>query len=52
MRRRLIVAVVVVLAALIVWDDYMPVCKWRGRAYGDGVGASYVLVDGVKVLEW
>ncbi|MDU4209697.1 MAG: hypothetical protein E7H98_07210 [Finegoldia magna] len=32
--------------------DYMPVCKWRGRAYGDGVGASYVLVDGVKVLEW
>lgn len=98
MRRRLIVAVVAVVAALIVWGgcmpsavsvesrwdgwraahpdtvaaaypfddimpcgfedgstlqgDYMPVCKWRGRAYGDGVSASYVLVDGVKVLEW
>ena len=33
-------------------SDYQHVCRWDASASGNGVGGSYVLVDGRKVLEW
>lgn len=31
---------------------YQHVCRWDASVSGNGVGGSYVLVDGRKVLEW
>jgi hypothetical protein len=33
-------------------SDYQHVCRWDASVSGNGVGGSYVLVDGRKVLEW
>lgn len=33
-------------------SDYQHVCRWDASVSGNGVGESYVLVDGRKVLEW
>ena len=29
-----------------------PVCKWDARVQGDRGGVSFVLVDGVRVVQW
>lgn len=31
---------------------YQHVCKWDAAVSGNGVGTSYVLVDGVRVVQW
>lgn len=33
-------------------SDYQHVCKWDAAVSGNGVGMSYVLVDGVSVVRW
>lgn len=31
---------------------YQHVCKWDASTAGNGDGTSYVLVDGVSVVQW